>query len=254
MFAIASPAPCEDNDLARLFADRGVDGTIVLSELHGSKTYIYNERRANAPFVPASTFKILNTLIALETGAVTEKDIIKWDGKDKGVAEWNRDQALETAFSSSCVWFYQELARRIGTVGYEAYFNRVKYGTGKPAPELTTFWLKGDLKISAVEQVEFLKKVYAEKLPFRHASYVTLKRIMTVDLAPGYTLRAKTGWAQRISPQIGWYVGYVETGDKVWFFATNMDIAKPDDARFRRQITLDALKIKGIIPESNHDK
>jgi beta-lactamase class D len=70
---------------------------------------------------------------------------------------------------------------------------------------------------------------------------------MTVDRAPGYTIRAKTGWAERISPQIGWYVGYVETGDNVWFFATNMDIAKPDDARFRRQITLDALKIKGII-------
>lgn len=139
------------------------------------------------------------------------------------------------------------MARRIGTAGYEAYFNRVKYGTGKPTPELTTFWLEGDLKINVVEQVEFLKKVYTEKLPFRHIFYVTLKRIMTVDRTPGYTIRAKTGWAQWISPQIGRYVGYVETRDKVWFFATNMDISKPDDARFRQQITLDALKIKGII-------
>jgi beta-lactamase class D len=245
---IASPASCEDHDLARLFSDKGIAGTIVISELKGSKKkYVYNESRANTPFVPASTFKILNTLIALETGAVTEKDVIKWDGKDKGLAAWNRDQTLETAFNSSCVWFYQELARRIGTAGYEAYFSRVKYGTGKPTPELTTFWLEGDLKISAIEQVEFLKKVYKEELPFRHATYATLKKIMTVERTPEYTIRAKTGWAQRISPQIGWYVGYVESGVNVWFFATNMDISKPDDARFRQQITSDALKIKGII-------
>lgn len=101
MFASASPAPCEDNDLAGLFADREVAGTIVLSELVGSKRYVFNERRANTTFVPASTFKILNTLIALETGAVSENDIIKWDGKDKGLAVWNRDQTLESAFNSS---------------------------------------------------------------------------------------------------------------------------------------------------------
>jgi beta-lactamase class D len=70
---------------------------------------------------------------------------------------------------------------------------------------------------------------------------------MTAERTPEYTIRAKTGWAQRISPQIGWYVGYVESRVNVWFFATNMEISKPDDARFRQQITSDALKIKGII-------
>jgi beta-lactamase class D len=245
--AISSPAPCEDSALAGLFRDRNVVGTIVLSDLDGSESYICNEHRANEHFVPASTFKILNTLIALDERVITEKEVIKWDGKDKGLKEWNRDQTIATAFRSSCVWFYQELARRIGTGCYKKYFNKASYGTGLPTPELTTFWLEGDLKISAVDQVNFLKKVYLGKLPFRDGSYEILRRLMVVEQSPKYTLRAKTGWAQRVAPQIGWYVGYVETGDKVWFFATNIEIRKPADAQLRRQLTMEALKLKGII-------
>jgi beta-lactamase class D len=247
VLVITSPARSEDTDLAKLFADKKIDGTIIISDLTGSKTYAYNERRAHESFVPASTFKILNTLIALEEGVVSEKDIIKWDGKDKGVAAWNRDQTLETAFKSSCVWFYQELAQGIGTAGYKAYFNRLKYGTGMPLPDLRTFWLEGDLRISAVEQVDFLKKIYRRELPFRRSSYEILKKMMLIEKAPAYTLRAKTGWAQRTKPQTGWYVGYVETADKVWFFATNIEIKKPEDARFRQELTLEALRLKGII-------
>jgi beta-lactamase class D len=243
----ASPARSEDKDLAKLFADKCITGTIILSDLSGAKTYISDEHRANKAFVPASTFKILNTLIALEENVVSEKDIIKWDGKDKGLKAWNHDQTLESAFNTSCVWYYQELARRIGTARYKAYLKKVGYGTGLPTPELTTFWLDGDLKISAVEQVEFIKKIYRREFPFKHGSYEILKRVMEIEKTPAYTLRAKTGWGQRVTPQIGWFVGYVEAGDQVWFFATNLEIKKPEDARLRQQITLEALKLKGII-------
>lgn len=239
---------CEDSDLAKLFADRKVEGTIVISSLNGSQTYLHNEPRANARFVPASTFKILNTLIALDEGAVVdEKETFKWDGKNKGLEAWNRDQSLETAFKSSCIWFYQDLAHRIGATKYAAHLERVGYGNAKFGPELTTFWLEGDLKISAIEQIDFLKKVYREELAFRPPSYEILKRVMVVDRTPTHIVRGKTGWAQSISPQIGWFVGYVETGDEVWFFATNLAITKPHDTAFRQEITMAALKLKGIL-------
>ena len=70
---------------------------------------------------------------------------------------------------------------------------------------------------------------------------------MTVEQTPAYTIRAKTGWAQRTTPQTGWYIGYVESGGKVWFFATNIEIMKPENVRYRQQITMEALKLKGII-------
>jgi beta-lactamase class D len=244
--SLTQVASCEDADLSKLFADRNVDGTIVISSLDGSKTYVHNERRASTPFLPASTFKILNTLIALDELALAEKETMKWDGKDRGIEAWNCDQTLKTAFKSSCVWFYQELARRIGTAKYEAHLAKAGYGNAKPGPELTTFWLDGDLKISPMEQIEFLKKVYSEGLPFQQSSYEILKRIMIVDQTPTCTIRAKTGWAQRVSPEIGWFVGCVEAKDKVWLFATNIEIKKPEDARYRQEITLEALKLKGI--------
>ncbi len=248
LLTAAINAECEDKDLAKLFTDRKVQGTIVISSLSGSETYVHNERRAKTPFVPASTFKILNTLIVLDEGALTnEKEIIKWDGSDKGMRVWNRDQTLDTAFQFSCVWCYQELARRVGTAKYEAHLKKAAYGTAIPRPELTTFWLEGDLKISAMGQVEFLRKVYRKELPYRPYLYEVLRKIMIVEETPTSTLRGKTGWAQRVSPQIGWFVGYVETRGDAWFFATNIDITKPEDARYRQEITVEALKLKGIM-------
>ncbi len=238
----------EDFDLAHLFKSKGASGTIVISSLDGTSTYIHDDKRANDRFLPASTFKIPNTLIALEEGAIAdEKEIIKWDGKDKGLPAWKKDQSLETAFPSSCVWFYKELAKRVGKEKYESYLGKIKYGNGLTGPDVTTFWLNGDLKISAVEQVSFLKSLYAKKYAFRSSSYEMLRKSMVVDQSPAYTVRAKTGWAQRVTPQVGWFVGYVESGDKVWFFATNIEIVKPEDSRLRQEITIEALKLKGII-------
>ena len=240
----ASPVYGMDSDLTNLFRNKGINGTIVISIMDGTKKYIHDDERANSRMVPASTFKIPNTLIALEEKAVAdEKEIIKWDGVDKGIAVWNKDQSIQTAFPSSCVWFYQALAKRVGIGKYEPYLRKMKYGNEQVGPEVTTFWLEGDLKISAVEQIDFLKKVYAREYSFRPSSYEILKKLMIIEETPVYTLRAKTGWAQKV----GWFVGYVESANDTWFFAMNMDMAKIEDAPLRKEITIAALKLKGII-------
>jgi beta-lactamase class D len=248
VITFVSSGYCEDSALAGLFKSKGVVGTIVISSLDGDSTYIYNDDRANERFVPGSTFKIPNTLIALEEGAVAdEKENIKWDGKDKGLPAWNKDQSIETALPSSCVWFYQELAKRVGKEKYGTYLGKINYGNKLTGQDVTTFWLEGDLKISAVEQVTFLKKLYAKEFVFKQSSYELLRKLMIVEQTPSYTIRAKTGWVQRVNPQVGWFVGYVESGDKVWFFALNMVIANPADSRFRQELSLEALRLKGII-------
>lgn len=199
-------------------------------------------------FLPASTFKIPNTLIALEEGVIqNEKDIIEWDGEDKGWSQWNKDQSLETAFPLSCIWFYQELASRVGDKKYRSYLERMDYGNRKTGQDVKSFWLDGDLKISVFEQVQFLKKLYRGKLPYEKQYLELLKTMMVVDETEQYVIRAKTGWATRIKPQHGWYVGYVETSGQVWFFATNLQINKKGDAQYRKKITMEALKLKGII-------
>lgn len=247
-FSIIATSHADDADLAKLFQDRGVAGTIVISSLDGKMRYVHNSHRSETRFVPASTFKIPNTLIALEEGAIkNEKEVITWDGKDKGFDTWNKDQNLETAFPVSCVWFYQELARRVGSEKYLTHLKKLGYGNEKTGPNVTTFWLEGDLKISAKEQINFLKKVYEDSLPYSKGNIKLLKKIMIVEENPQFTIRAKTGWAMRSDPQQGWYVGYVETKGQIWFFATNLEIRKKGDETFRKEITMAALKTKGIL-------
>jgi beta-lactamase class D len=251
IFFFLSPGilKAQDESLAKLFSDRDVEGTIIISSLDGKTEYVYNMARSEKGFLPASTFKIPHTLLALQEGAVTdEKEIIFWDGEDRGWSQWNKDHSIETAFSVSCVWFYQELAKRVGNSKYLIHLDKLDYGNKMTGSDVTTFWLNGDLKISAREQIVFLKRLYNDQLPYENEHLSVLKKIMIVDETLQYVIRAKTGWAMRINDQVGWYVGYIETGGQVWFFATNIDIEKRSDATYREEITLEALKLKGILP------
>jgi beta-lactamase class D len=250
MFALLlfSGADAEDRELARIFSGNGVEGTMAIVSLHSGKTFVHDESRARRRLPAASTFKILNTLIALEERAVEGKDeVIGWDGSMYDFPDWNRDQTLESAFRVSCVWCYQELARRVGAGKYREYVRRCSYGELAEPFDGTRFWLDGSLRISAIEQVEFLRRVFCRELPFRQASFDTLREIMVAGKTPAYTLRAKSGWAAASDPQIGWYVGYVETADDVWFFATNIDLHGPKELPVRQALTLEALRAKGII-------
>lgn len=247
-FLLSVPAVAEDQVLARLFAQQGIDGTIVISSLHNGKTFIHNDSRAIQRFSTASTFKILNTLISLEEKAISGKDdVLKWDGHVYDFPDWNRDQTLGSAFKVSCVWCFQELARRVGAEKYRHYLSKSVYGELREPFEETTFWLDGSLQISAIEQVNFLKKVYLRTLPFSASSYETLRQIMLVEQTPTFTLWAKTGWATRVKPQVGWYVGHVETPGDVWFFATNIEVRDEKDLPLRQKLTRNALQAKGII-------
>ena len=251
LFALALPGPAraeEDRDLVRVLTDAGLTGTIVLASADGSREYVANAARAATPMLPASTFKIPNTLIALTEGVVHEQDMFRWDGHDKGMAAWNRDHTLATAFRASCVWCYQELARRIGLPAYERYLAALQYGNQRPGPALTTFWLDGDLCISAREQIAFLRRVYAEAPPISPAAYAVLRRIMVVEETPSGVLRGKTGFARRGDGEHGWFVGYWEGSGGTWFFATNLEIGFSGIAGRREEIIRSALRVKGIAP------
>lgn len=228
--------------------DNQIDGTIIVSSLKTGKEHIINKERSEQGFLPASTFKIPNTLIALQEKVIQdENEVIEWDGKNKGFPAWNKDQTLKTAFPISCVWFYQELAKRVGEETYATYLNEMHYGNKEIGASVDTFWLEGDIKISAQEQIEFLKKVYEEEYDFDKEYYQIVKDLMIEEKTPEYILYAKTGWAQRITPQIGWYVGYVETSKDTWFFACNFEITQKSDADYRKDLVIRYLKDLKII-------
>lgn len=233
----------KDIELENIFKNKQVDGTIVIESLNTKKISIYNDKRAEKLYSPASTFKIPNTLIALNEDVVTKDSVIVWDKKIREYESWNKDQTLLTAFKSSCVWCYQEFASKIGVEKYKKYLKELNYGNKKIGDDVTRFWLDESLKITVFEQLSFLKRLYKNELPFKVEDMNTLKEIMIDEKNEDYIIRAKTGWEGKY----GWYVGYVETKDDVWFFAMNIDTKTKDDLPKRKAITLEALKIKGII-------
>ena len=248
IFLFSAHAVAEDQTIAKLFAQQGIEGTVVISSLHSGLTFIHNDTRANRRFTAASTFKILNTLISLEEKAISGKDdVFKWNGQTYAIPDWNRDQTLESAFKVSCVWCYQELARKVGAEKYRNYLLRSAYGELHEPFVETTFWLDGSLEISAIEQVEFLKKVYQRTLPFSTSSYETLRQIMLTEQTPAFAIRAKTGFAGKSKPKAGWYVGYVETNKDVWFFATNLEVRDEKDLPLRLKLTREALQAKVVF-------
>jgi beta-lactamase class D len=238
----------EDQEISKLFSDKGITGTIVIASLDGKAEYIHNNARSQKRTLPASTFKIPHTLIALEEGAVkTDSQVIAWDGIKRELPEWNKNQTLKTAFQYSCVWVYQRFAGQIGINKYRQYLEKLDYGNKHIDTNVTTFWLEGNFGISAQEQVGFLRKLVLGNLPFLKSNIDLLKKIMIVEETGDYVLRVKTGWTARVTPQYGWYVSYVETKKATWLFATNIDIKNQQDLVFRKDLTMAALKAKKII-------
>src|SRR5262245_13097799 len=138
----------------KYFKEANVEGCFLLYDLQANQYLSYDKKRVNKEFLPASTYKILNSMIALETGAVRdENEVLKWDGVERMVPAWNHDQAMREAFKNSTVWFYQEMARRIGPERMLHYINAADYGNRNIGGGLDQFWLKGDLRITAKQQI-----------------------------------------------------------------------------------------------------
>lgn len=253
---LAQPAPpaLTGEDLVRHFDAHSVDGTFVLYDLARDRWIRHNPERAGQRLLPASTFKIFHSLVALETGVVAdERETIPWDGVDRGSRGWNQDQTLRTAFQRSAVWAYQKIARRIGEETMLRYLRAEGYGNGDVSGGIDAFWLTGGLRISADEQVEFLRRLYAGELGFSERSMRVVRELMILEQTPFYTLRGKTGWARPQGPdgpQIGWLVGWVEGGEATHFFALHLESRDPDFpmVEARREIACGILRELGVLP------
>jgi beta-lactamase class D len=237
----------------RHFRELGVKGSIVIYDMNKNRTFQHNPSRNDRAFLPASTFKILNSLIALETKVVLDENyVFTWDGITRIIPEWNRDLKMKEAMKYSAVWFYQVIARRIGYDRMKKSIVESQYGNQEigSKEEIDKFWLEGKLRISPQQQIQFLRRFYNNELPFSPRSMAIVKNIIIMERTPNYIMRGKTGWVNfdgKISPQIGWYVGYLEQGKNVYFFATNIDIKNKKDATVRVELTRRCLKDIGLL-------
>jgi beta-lactamase class D len=229
-------------ELEKFFKERNVVGTFVLYDVAANTMFVWNETRAKRRFVPASTFKIANSLIGLDVGAVKNVDeVLPYGGKPQRLKEWERDMGLREAIKISNVPIYQELARRIGLERMREGVTKLRYGNMEIGNVVDRFWLDSPLKISAVEQTEFLARLISGQLPINPKAAEAVKEITLQEKTDHYSLHGKTGWLFESTPQIGWYVGWVERGEKVYPFALNIDMSSEKDAAKRIPLARDCL-------------
>lgn len=239
----------ESPEVAGLFRSAGVKGTFVLHDVTAQKHVGCNVNRAEERFVPASTFKIPNSLIGLSVGAVKSVDeVLPYRGHPKPFTKaWEKDMGLREAIVLSNVPIYQELARRIGLERMRDTVSKMDYGNKEVGSTVDTFWLNGPLRISAIEQSRFLARLAQGTLPFPEECQKSVREITQLDRGSGWTLHGKTGWENAPNPGLGWWVGWVQRDGRVYAFALNMDILKPPDAGKRVELGRASLRTLGIL-------
>jgi beta-lactamase class D len=238
-------------DFSSHFQEYGVEGTFVWYDLQNKKYIIHNRARGKKGFIPASTFKIPNSLIALELGVVADENtIMKWDGTERSIAAWNKDMTFGNAIKVSCVPCYQEIARKVGVKGYRELLKKLRFGKMDIAAEnIDMFWLRGKSQITPMQQVDFLVRLYENDLKISQRSMDIVKSMLVLEEQVDYVLRGKTGWAVDGTYNVGWFVGWVEKDGKPYFFATNVDATNPDEAKFiQSRVGITNAILKELLP------
>lgn len=206
-----------ENDLKAYFEEYD-HATMLLTD--GNSSVAYNEDFSEEPHPPFSTFKIPNSLIALEEGVVSIEDSLrKWDGVEYNRQELNQDQDMASAMKHSCLWYYKQLANDIGNEAMQSHINNIQYGNMDLTGGIDTFWLGTSLLISPAQQLDFIMKLYHNELPFQQENMDYVKSILKQDAYP-FDLYGKTGSS---GDGMGWFVGYALLEEKPIFFAAYME-------------------------------
>ncbi len=249
----------EHKEWGKFYENYGIkNACFIVKDNNHESVHYYNKERCIQRFTPASTFKIINSMIALETAVAPDDGLmIKWDGTPRK-PEWDKDMTMREAFKVSCVPYYQEIARRIGSARMQHYIDTMQYGNKNTSGAIDQFWLNDSLQVSADEQIGMLKKMYFAQLPISERSQRIVKTLMLQEQTPGYNLYYKTGTAMKNGKTLYWVVGIAERIEHVkepegsmnksdihnypYFFAQNFEMPTADTTKDWSKTRIDVLK------------
>ncbi len=248
----------EDKSLGKFFTDNKMEGCFAIMDNASGKFTVYNlGRYRDSSYLPASTFKIVNSLIGLQTGKISSDSmVIQWDGVERWMPDWNKDLNMYDAFRVSSLPYYQEVARRIGKDTMQYWLDSLKYGARSDTDQVVirtaidSFWIDNSLKITPDQQLGLVKRLYFDQLPFFKSYQETVKRAMLFESNTNYRLGYKTGLGYRENGNmLGWIVGWIEENNHPFFFVLNLETADRNAPmiNIRKQMLKDILKHLGFL-------
>ncbi|MFO0972667.1 MAG: penicillin-binding transpeptidase domain-containing protein [Phycisphaerae bacterium] len=228
---------------------RGLEGCFLLRDLKNGWTLSWGEPRCEQRLSPCSTFKIFNALAGLESGVlVDEHTRFAYDGTPQPVKVWQQDHTLASAIQNSVVWYFRRVAQGVGEERMAKFLHDVGYGNEACRGRLTDFWIDGTLEISPREQLEFLTRLYSDRLPFQRAHMALVRRLLVQRASGDWSWSGKTGTQGRDNQMVmGWFVGQVRSGPREFVFVTNIAASHDAGGRQAREITWDILKEMRLV-------
>lgn len=233
----------------KILINANVKGSILVFDHSTQKIYSNNFEKCNNAYLPASTFKIPNSIIAMELGYITdEKSVFKWNGEERNLKIWEQDLSFRDAFQYSCVPCFQELARKAGSDTMNYWLKKLNYGNMKvDNSNIDIFWLEGESKISSFEQLDFIYRFNNRKLPLKNKTYDVMEKLLFIEKNQHGLLFGKTGWAIRNGNNIGWFTGYLLRKGKIFFIVSNVEPNEKFNMdmfpKIRKEISMQALEI-----------
>ncbi|MBD5544932.1 MAG: BlaR1 family beta-lactam sensor/signal transducer [Lachnospiraceae bacterium] len=233
-------------DLSAYFS--GYEGSFVLYSQRDNKWQIYDMDRATLRTAPNSTYKIYDALFGLEEGVITPEDsFMAWNGTEYPFETWNTDHNLYSAMESSVNWYFQEIDNRLGASAIRNYVDKIGYGNETINANLSSYWMQGTLKISPVEQVGLLTDLHNNRFHFAPENVDAVKESICLFSSENKSFYGKTGTGRIDGQDVnGWFIGYIETADNTYFFATNIQSTENATGSKASEISLSILSNMGI--------
>ena len=209
-------------DLSTYFGE--FDGSFVLYDLGNDAWSIHDIDHATQRVAPNSTYKIYAALFGLEDGVITpDNTFITWNGKNYPFDTWNTDQTLQSAMCNSVNWYFQSLNEQLGAPSVNKYIQQIKYGNENMSGDFSSYWMESSLKISPIEQVELLTMLQNNSFSFAPENINAVKDSICISSSDAGSFYGKTGTGRVNGQDVnGWFIGYIETADNTYFFATNI--------------------------------
>ena len=224
-------------------------GSVLIFKPSANTYYSNDFEWAEKGHLPASTFKIPNSIVALELGIIeNDSSMFFWGGEDRFQERWERDMNFKEALQLSCVPCYQYLAREIGTERMINTLENIGYpGMVIDSSNIDLFWLQGESRITSFQQIDFLERFYNQELPISKNTFSNVKTMLLKEENEGFNLSGKSGWSYTNGVDNCWFIGYLEKEGEVYFFATNLqppvDVDLNMYAQIRYEITINAFNI-----------